>query len=268
MDVSQAPLVSIITIVYNGENYLEQAIKSVIQQSYQNIEYIVIDGGSTDQSISIIKKYESKIHSWVSEPDKGIADALNKGLARASGNIIGFINADDWYESDAVEKAVINIDGVDIVYGDLRLWRDKKVDFIVEGDHAHIEDEMTLNHPTVFIRRRVYDQFGAFDSRFKCAMDYELMMRFKSSGCTFKHIHAVIANMRWNGVSDHQWLLGCKETLLIKNTYMPERKTLNQIYYYRHVVANALPRILSKLNLDFITRMYRSRFAKLKKSYE
>ena len=159
MSTSQ-PLVSIITIVYNGENYLEQAINSVVQQSYQNIEYIIIDGGSTDQSISIIKKYESKIRAWISEPDKGIADAFNKGLARASGDVIGFINADDWYEPDAVQKVVENINGADIVYGDLRLWRDKKVDFIVEGDHMHLEDEMTLNHPTVFVRKLVYDQFG------------------------------------------------------------------------------------------------------------
>src|SRR5437763_7025474 len=108
---------------------------------------------------------------------------------------------------------------INIVYGYLRLWKNNKVYFIVQGDHAHLEDEMTLNHPTVFIRKLVYDQFGTFDKEFKCAMDYELMMRFKSSGCRFKHIPAVIANMRWDGVSDSQWLLGCKETLLIKNTY-------------------------------------------------
>src|SRR5439155_13950516 len=106
MTARQTPLVSIITIVYNREAYLEQAINSVLQQSYPNIEYIVIDGGSTDNSVSIIKKYASKIQYWVSEPDNGIADAFNKGLMKANGNIIGFINADDWYEPIAVEKAV------------------------------------------------------------------------------------------------------------------------------------------------------------------
>jgi glycosyltransferase involved in cell wall biosynthesis len=268
MTARQTPLVSIITIVYNREAYLEQAINSVLQQSYPNIEYIVIDGGSTDNSVSIIKKYASKIQYWVSEPDNGIADAFNKGLMKANGNIIGFINADDWYEPIAVEKAVEYMNEVDIVYGDLRLWKNNKVDFIVQGDHAHLEDEMTLNHPTVFIRKLVYDQFGAFDKEFKCAMDYELMMRFKSSGCRFKHIPAVIANMRWDGVSDSQWLLGCKETLLIKNTYLPERKFLNRIYYYKHILAIAIPRMLNKMKLDFITRLYRTKFAKLKKSYE
>src|SRR5690242_19312818 len=98
MSASQKPLVSIITIVYNGETYLEQAINSVLQQSYPHIEYIVIDGGSTDKSVSIIKKYESNIQYWISGRDNGIADAFNKGLAKAKGNVIGFINADDWYE--------------------------------------------------------------------------------------------------------------------------------------------------------------------------
>jgi glycosyltransferase involved in cell wall biosynthesis len=268
MNVSQEPLVSIITIVFNGEKHVEQAITSVIQQSYQNIEYIVIDGGSTDQSISIIKKYESKIHAWVSEPDNGIADAFNKGLERASGDIIGFINADDWYEPDAIQKVVEHLNGSDVVYGDLRLWKDGKVDFVIEGDHTHLEDEMSLNHPTVFVRKTLYDQFGYFDIHYKCAMDYELMMRFKFNHCRFRHIPCVIANMRWGGVSDNKWLLGCRETRRIKNTYLPNRRLLNQLYFYKHVFANALPKFLNKLNLDFVTKMYRSRFAKLKKSYD
>jgi glycosyltransferase involved in cell wall biosynthesis len=260
--------VSIVTIVYNGERHLEQTIGSVLNQSYKNIEYIIIDGGSTDNTISIIKKYESGIASWISEPDKGIADAFNKGLERANGSIIGLINADDWYEPEAVEKAVQNINGFDIVYGNLKLWKNGKVDFILEGDHTHLEDEMTMNHPTVFVRKQVYDRVGLFNNDYSCAMDYEMMLRFKLNHHSFKHIPFVTANMRWDGFSDTRWLLGCKETLRIKNKYLPGRKIFHHLYFYKHVLANALPRILNKLKLDFVTKMYRSRFAKVKKLYE
>src|SRR5258705_5340519 len=102
------PLVSIITIVYNGEKYIEDSIRSVINQSYKNIEYIIIDGGSSDNTVSIIKKYEKQIAFWISEKDKGISDAFNKGIAKATGEIIGILNSDDWYERDTVAKAVTN----------------------------------------------------------------------------------------------------------------------------------------------------------------
>jgi len=268
MNRTDLPLVSIVTIVYNGEQYIEQTINSVLNQTYKPIEYIIVDGGSKDNTVAIIKKYESKLASWISEPDEGIADAFNKGLKKSTGSIIGLINSDDWYEQDAVEKVVANINGFDIAYGNLKLWRNGKVDFILEGDHTHLEDEMTMNHPTVFVRKEVYERFGFFNNNFRCAMDYELMLRFKTNHCSFTHIPYVTANMRWDGTSDKQWLLGCKETLLIKNTYLPKRKMQNRFYYYKHVFANAVPRMLSKLNLDFITKMYRSKFAKLKKSYE
>lgn len=100
---NKAPLISIITVVYNGEKYLEQTIQSVINQTYKNIEYIVIDGGSTDGTLDIIKKYEEHISYWVSESDKGLYDAMNKGIGVAKGELIGMINSDDWYELEAVE---------------------------------------------------------------------------------------------------------------------------------------------------------------------
>jgi glycosyltransferase involved in cell wall biosynthesis len=100
------PLVSIITVVFNGERYLEETIKSVINQTYKNIEYIIIDGGSTDNTLNIIKKYEDKIDYWISEKDKGIYDAINKGIKLSRGELIGIINADDYYEIDVLEKVV------------------------------------------------------------------------------------------------------------------------------------------------------------------
>ncbi|HEX5026205.1 MAG TPA: glycosyltransferase family 2 protein, partial [Agriterribacter sp.] len=121
--MEELPLVSIITIVYNGEKFIEKCIQSVLDQSYPNIEYIVIDGGSSDHTVDIIERYTASIKHWISEKDKGISDAFNKGLKRATGEIVGMINADDWYEPNTVEKIVQEIDDFDIVYGDLRLWK-------------------------------------------------------------------------------------------------------------------------------------------------
>ena len=262
------PLVSIITIVYNGEKNIEKTIKSVINQTYPNVEYIIIDGGSTDNTINIINKYRHEIDLIISETDNGISDAFNKGLRRVSGEIIGIINADDWYDKDTIEKVVRNIKDVDIVYGDLRLWKKDKIDFVLKGDHKHLEQEMTINHPTVFVRKKWYDQFGFFDEAYKCAMDYDIMLRFKVNNCLFGYIPEVLANMRWGGFSDKKWMQGCRETLIIKNKYLPHNKLRNRLYFYKHFMGIALPRLLIKLRFNFLIKVYRTRFAKLKKIYK
>jgi glycosyltransferase involved in cell wall biosynthesis len=164
------PLVSIITVVYNGQQYIEDVIKSVLNQSYKNIEYIIIDGGSTDNTLAIIKKYENQISYWISEKDEGISDAFNKGIQRSKGEIIGIINSDDWYEKDAVEKVVAKIKDADVVYSDMQLWKNDEKDFIVKGDHQFLTKEMTVNHPSVFVRKECYTQFGLFDTQYELAM--------------------------------------------------------------------------------------------------
>ena len=262
------PRVSIITIVFNGEKYIEQAIQSVLQQTYPLIEYIIIDGGSKDGTLSIIKKYENRIYKWISEKDEGISDAFNKGIKLATGEIVGIINSDDWYEQEAVEKVVKSFPGNDIVFGDLRLWKNSAADFVLKGNREYLEKEMTINHPTVFVKRDCYEKFGLFSKNYKCAMDYELVTRFKANGCTFGYVPGVLANMRWEGISDTKWMIGCKETLAIKNKYYPSRKLSNRLYYYKHILAIAIPKALEKIKLNFLVRMYRSRLAKIKKVYE
>ena len=260
--------VSIIISSYNGAPYIGETIESVINQTYPNIEYIIIDGGSTDGTIDIINKYRNEVDLVISETDTGISDAFNKGLRQVSGEIIGIINADDWYDKDTIERVVKNIKDVDIVYGDLRLWKEDKVDFVLKGDHKLLEHEMTINHPTVFVRKKWYDKFGYFDEAYKCAMDYDIMLRFKVNNCLFGYIPEVLANMRWGGLSDKMWMLGCRETLIIKNRYLPHNKLRNRLYFYKHFMAIALPRFLSKLHFNFLVKLYRARFAKLKKIYK
>src|SRR5450432_1041994 len=147
-----APLISIITIVFNGERHLEQTIQSVLDQTYSNLQYIIIDGGSTDQTINIIKKYEKDIYFWISEKDKGISDAFNQGIARATGDIIGIINADDWYEPTAIERVAGEMCEADICYGDNQLWKHERSEIIQKGNLKLLSKEMTINHPTVFMK--------------------------------------------------------------------------------------------------------------------
>jgi glycosyltransferase involved in cell wall biosynthesis len=262
------PLVSIITVVYNGQQYIEDVIRSVLNQSYTNIEYIIIDGGSTDNTLAIIKKYENQISFWISEDDNGISDAFNKGILRSKGEIIGIINSDDWYEKDAVEKVVAKLKDADVVYSDMQLWKNEEKDFIVKGDHQFLTKEMTVNHPSVFVRKECYTQFGLFDTQYELAMDYDLMLRLKINNRKFVYIPEVLANMRWAGLSDKNWLTGCRETLSIKNKYIPRKKINHLLYFCKHVLAIAISKTLRKTKTDFLIKPYRSRFAKVKKIYQ
>ena len=128
------PVISIITIVFNGEKYLDQTIRSVLDQNYPSVQYIIIDGGSTDNSINIIKKYEKDLYFWISEKDNGISDAFNKGIARATGDIIGIINADDWYEPKTFERVAQQMDDADICFGDVQFWKNGEKEFIQKGN--------------------------------------------------------------------------------------------------------------------------------------
>ncbi len=147
------PVISIITIVFNGEKYLDQTIRSVLDQNYPSVQYIIIDGGSTDNSINIIKKYEKDLYFWISEKDNGISDAFNKGIARATGDIIGIINADDWYEPKTFERVAQQMDDADICFGDVQFWKNGEKEFIQKGNLKLLIKEITIIHPTVFVKR-------------------------------------------------------------------------------------------------------------------
>jgi glycosyltransferase involved in cell wall biosynthesis len=257
MGPEQWPLVSIITVVYNGERYIADAIRSVQRQSWPNIQYIVVDGGSTDNTLNIVKSFGSVITDLITEKDEGISDAFNKGLLRARGEFIGIINADDWYEDGAVARAVKAMENADVVYGDLLYWKDEHPDFIAKADHRLLTREMTVNHPTVFVRKSCYDRFGGFDKRYRSAMDYDLLLRLLVNGCRFEHIPEVVANMRWGGVSDNRWMMGVKETLAIKNKYLERRRFLNRMYFFKQIVAIGLPRYMQKIGLGPLVKAYR-----------
>ncbi|MBX2895001.1 MAG: glycosyltransferase [Cyclobacteriaceae bacterium] len=200
------PLVSIITIVLNGEKGLQRAIQSVADQTYQNIEYIIVDGGSTDNTLNLINENSIHISKWVSEKDKGIADAFNKGLKLCKGDIVGFLNADDWYEPDAVASAVACMKECDIAYGDVQFWEHGKQKHRTTGDHKKLKNGMAIAHPAVFVKMEIYKRFGGFNINYKIAMDYEIMSRFYYGNVSFKNINKIITNMTLGGLSDKYWL--------------------------------------------------------------
>lgn len=196
--------VSIITVVYNGAKTIEQTIKSVLEQTYTNIEYIVIDGGSDDGTQQIVEKYRDSIACFISEADDGIYDAMNKGIQLAAGDIIGFINSDDWYARDAVENAVscFMLEEAEIVYG-------KVVNVYPGGEERTAPKEplealwyeMAVPHPTVFIKKDVYERFGVFCPRYRLGADYDLLLRLYSQHVKFGYVDRIIAYFRMGGLS-------------------------------------------------------------------
>lgn len=215
--------VSIITVVRNGVMTIEQTIQSVLQQTYKNIEYIIIDGASTDGTQEIIKQYEKCIAYYISEPDGGIYDAMNKGIRQATGEIIGIINSDDWYERDAVEKIVEVFckEDVEVVHGNMNIIG-------AEGDKwvrkAGVMEElwyhMAILHPTVFVKKNVYKQYGVFDTEYKIVADYELMLRLYTNNVKFIYLNNLIANFRTSGISHKQSAETRKEVLEVVNKYI------------------------------------------------
>lgn len=189
--------VSIITVSYNAVKTIEQTIQSVLKQSYPNIEYLVIDGQSTDGTQRVIEKFRNEIAYYVSEPDQGIYDAMNKGLSHASGDVIGIINSDDWYETDAVEKAVdcFRESNAGVVFGEIWL-----ID--PNGKKQSCTKNSTLPpHPSMFVKREIYQKYGVFNTNYKIAADYELTLRYWAQGVPFAHIDGILANFRALGIS-------------------------------------------------------------------
>lgn len=205
-------LLSIITISYNSENVIRETIESVLLQTYRPLEYIIIDGGSEDSTMSIISEYSNKFIradinlKYISEPDRGISDAFNKGIERAAGDVIGLLNAGDSYIRDVLSKVMGIIDEkTDVLCGDI-LWMDTANSLQYTRCSCDKWDElrykMSIMHPSCFVKKSTYNKYGLFDISFKYAMDYELLSRFYRKGATFRYIALTIACMKSDGVSD------------------------------------------------------------------
>jgi glycosyltransferase involved in cell wall biosynthesis len=263
---SGSPLVTIVTVVLNRAATLERTIRSVLGQTYGNIEYIIVDGGSTDGSLEIIKRYQDQIDYWESGPDAGISEAFNKGIALSTGEFIGIINADDWYEPDAVEQAVLALTKTpsDIAHGKIQRWDANEKAELVSGNHQALERDMTVNHPTVFASRHLYRSVGVFRSDFLYAMDYEWLLRAKMRGAVFSYVDRCMANMQLGGLSDLRWREALREVARAKSINLPG--TFGHQGYYRfQLLKGGIRRGLDRMGLSFITRFYHANFSLVRK---
>ncbi len=204
--------ISIITAVLNGGTTIGDTVRSVLNQTYKNFEHIIIDGGSTDETVEVIKRYTDGIAKIISEPDHGIYDALNKGLRVSSGDVVGVLNGDDLYAHDRVLHLVADVfenRGVDSCYGDLQYIDRNDTNRVIrhwkssEYRHGKFRWGWMPPHPTFFVKREIYEKFGYFDTNFRIAADYELMLRFlEGNRITTHYIPHVLIKMRVGGVSN------------------------------------------------------------------
>jgi len=202
--------VSIITIAYNSEETIEDTIKSVVNQDYKDIEYIIIDGKSSDQTLEIIEKYRSGISIVVSEKDQGIYDAMNKGVAKATGDLVGILNSDDLYASNDVVSNVVNsIEDADCLYSDLvyvdRSNTDQVTRYWKSGEYkmGMFKKGWMPPHPTFFVRKACYDKYGHYSLALKSSADYELMLRFMHKNeISVKYMPITTIKMRVGGQSN------------------------------------------------------------------
>ena len=199
------PLISIVTVCFNAVNNIEETILSVISQSYENIEYIIIDGGSTDGTVDIIKKYESKIHYWISEPDQGVYDAMNKGINRATGKWINFMNAGDtFYYQNTLELCanLLNKErNIDVLYGNTILIYNNASYLAYPYRLNNLNNHMIFCHQSSLIKRELLEN-NLFNLEYKIAADYNQIKTLYKQGYKFHHINKPIAYYEAeNGIS-------------------------------------------------------------------
>lgn len=231
--------VSIITVCYNSSATIEDTIKSVLSQDYRDIEYILIDGGSTDSTLDIINKYRDRIASIISEPDEGIYDAMNKGIKNATGEIVGILNSDDFYEAKNVISEMVSKFNSDteIVFGDLIFVKPENIEKVTRFYSLPNFKAWKLRfgwmppHPATFIKKSVYDRFGLYKINYKISADYEVFVRFLLvNKVRYKYMSKTLVRMRDGGVStsglkssitlNKEIVMACKENGIYTNLFI------------------------------------------------
>ena len=203
--------ISIITVVWNNKDTIKDAIDSVLNQTYKDIEYIIVDGASADGTIEIIKNYEDKITKFISEKDKGLYDAMNKGIKLATGDIVGILNSDDFYMDEFVIEKVVKTfkeKKIDSVYADLVYVKPDNLNKVVrfyDSSKFHLSKfayGWMPAHPTFFVKREIYKKYGLFRTDLKIAADFDLLVRFLyTHKISYYYIKEVLVKMRVGGLS-------------------------------------------------------------------
>lgn len=214
--VNNVMKISIITVSYNSKKTIAQTIQSVVNQSYKNKEYIIIDGGSVDGTVDVIQTYSDQIDHWCSEKDKGVYDAMNKGLQYATGDVVAFLNSDDWYETDTLERVVNYFENndIDCLAGKVNFVLNDRIfedDMLKSHTEEDIHFSMIYRHPAFFVKRAIFDRIGGFNTTYRIAADYDFALRAHNSGCRIMEVLDVFTNFRRDGLSAVQFYKGKKE---------------------------------------------------------
>lgn len=242
-------LVSIITVSYNSESTIRKTIESVLAQTYDSIEYIIVDGASKDNTVAVAKEYEARFrekgyqYRIVSEPDKGIYDAMNKGIRMADGEIIGLVNSDDWYESIAVETVVKTYQesAFDVFYADLNLVKDDGSVIVKHSKLDRCPSTRNWNHPTMFVTKKTYAEQGLY----RCQSlydDFDMILRLRKAGKRMVIRNVVLSNFRTGGISTQKSIKKCLHR--IKARYMCYRNNEYSILYIFECIAMEVAKMI------------------------
>jgi glycosyltransferase involved in cell wall biosynthesis len=210
----EQPLISVVTVVRNRVDHIEKTITAVLEQTYPHIEYIVIDGASTDGTVDVLRRYDDRIDYWVSEPDAGIYDAMNKALDLITDPeaYVMFANSDDRLHTPfALERLVAGGAGADLVYGRMLLTDGDAA--TIQGREVELDDLAgeTLCHPATLVKRRVFDEVGKFDTSFRIAGDYDFLVRCFAHPVSTQYVPEIISQMAMGGMNEEQYMLSCRE---------------------------------------------------------
>lgn len=251
--VSQTPIISIITVVYNGAPVIEQAMQSVLSQKNQDIEYLVIDGGSTDGTCAIIERYQQQLDFWSSEPDQGIFDAMNKGIQHARGLFIVMLNADDWYEPGFLQQVLTTINdfkdkcmtSYPVIYCDYYIWDASFSPPLKQTAFSTMNywKGMTVSHQTMFVPREVYQQYGVYELTYRFAADYEFFLRMIKHRVAFFKLSVCGVNFRKGGASDTHMRVSIDEVSGIVRRYFG----VFSKEYCLFLLGNRLPSLLNPI---------------------
>ncbi len=247
--------ISIITVAFNAASTLANTLESVAAQSHPDIEHIVVDGASTDGTLGIIKRHRNRVARFISEPDQGIYDAMNKGIGLATGEVVGFLNADDVYADDGVLLRVSEImakEDLDALFGDAEFVSPGKPDRPLRRYRSiYFRPERIAwgwmpAHPALFLKRRVYERFGTFRTDYRIAGDFELVARiFHGQKLTYRHVPQVLVRMQTGGISTGGW----------RNTVLLNREVLRACQ--ENGISTSLPKILSKYLVKVLEFLYK-----------
>ena len=253
------PLVSVITIVLNGQRYLEQTIKSVIDQTYDNVEYIIIDGRSTDGTINIIKKYEHIIDYWISEPDKGIYDAMNKAIQIANGEWVSFMNAGDQFFGNDVVREVFESppDGVDVIYGDTEIRYDGSGGIKKAGKVEQLWSGMIFCHQSAFCRGCLLRTYK-FNTEYEISADFDFFYSLLTDGGSFLNRRITISTVKSGGLSDRNRLKN-----VIEN-WSRVRRTHSSFWVHSYYICRIVVSILKRMDKILLGKSITSSIQKLK----